>query len=109
MNTVAEVRYALSHMSLEDRHSIACWLEGYQEHEPLFLEVREPAIKDAEEPMYMSEGSISSLRRTVPRDTSTSMATCMRCAGPAWLTIASCLVCTLLWQIVSGMAPVRHS
>ena len=55
MNTVAEVRYALSHMSLEDRHSIACWLEGYQEHEPLFLEVREPAIKDAEEPMYMSE------------------------------------------------------
>ena len=55
MNTVAEVRYALSHMTLEDRHSIACWLEGYQEHEPLFLEVREPAIKDAEEPMYMSE------------------------------------------------------
>jgi Uma2 family endonuclease len=55
MNTVAEVRYALSHMTLEDRHSIACWLEGYQEHEPLFLEVREPAMKDAEEPMYMSE------------------------------------------------------
>jgi Uma2 family endonuclease len=55
MNTVAEVRYALSHMSLEDRHSIACWLEGYQDHEPLLFEVREPAIKDAEEPMYMSE------------------------------------------------------
>jgi Uma2 family endonuclease len=55
MNTVAEVRYALSHMTLEDRHSIACWLEGYLEHEPLFLEVREPAMKDAEEPMYMSE------------------------------------------------------
>ena len=55
MNTVAEVKYALSHMSLEDRHSIACWLEGYQEHEPLLFEVREPAIKDAEEPMYMTE------------------------------------------------------
>ena len=55
MNTLAEVRDALSHMTLEDRHSIACWLEGYQEHEPLFLEVREPAMKDAEEPMYRSE------------------------------------------------------
>jgi Uma2 family endonuclease len=55
MNTLAEVRYALSHMSLEDRHSIAGWLEGYQEHEPLLFEVREPALKDAEEPMYMTE------------------------------------------------------
>ena len=27
-------------MSLEDRHSIACWLEGYQEHEPGYFEVR---------------------------------------------------------------------
>jgi Uma2 family endonuclease len=55
MSTIAEVKYTLSHMTLEDRHSIACWLEGYQEHEPLFLEVREPALKDAEEPMYMTE------------------------------------------------------
>ena len=55
MNTLAEVRYPLSHMSLEDRHDIACWLEGYQEHEPLFNEVREPATKDAEDPMYMTE------------------------------------------------------
>ena len=55
MNTLAEVRYALSHMSLEDRHAIACWLEGYQEHEPLLFEVREPAIKDLEDLPYMTE------------------------------------------------------
>jgi hypothetical protein len=55
MKTLAEVRDALSHMTLEDRHSIASWLEGYQEHEPGYFEVREPAIADAEEPMYMSE------------------------------------------------------
>ena len=50
MSTIAEVQYALRHLTLEERHFIACWLEGYQDEEPGFSGVREPAVEYAEEP-----------------------------------------------------------
>jgi Uma2 family endonuclease len=55
MSTIAEVQYAIRLLNLEDRRFIACWLEGYQEEEPGFSGVKEPAVEYAEEPPYMTE------------------------------------------------------
>jgi len=54
MSTISEIKSALRTLSLDDRQVIAGWLEGYQEHEPLFGEVREPAVEYAVELPYMT-------------------------------------------------------
>jgi Uma2 family endonuclease len=55
MTTIAEVQYALRQLDLEERRFIASWLEGYEDEEKEFIGVREPALKYAEEPLYMTE------------------------------------------------------
>jgi Uma2 family endonuclease len=55
MSTIAEVQYAIRFLNLEERRFIACWLEGYQEEDPGFSGVREPALKCSEESLYMTE------------------------------------------------------
>ena len=55
MSTIAEVQYAIRRLSLEERQFIASWLEGYQDEEAQFVGVKEPALKYAEEPRYMTE------------------------------------------------------
>jgi Uma2 family endonuclease len=54
MSTISEIKSVLRTLSLEDRQVIAGWLEGYQEHEPLISEVREPAAEYAVELPYMT-------------------------------------------------------
>jgi Uma2 family endonuclease len=55
MFTIAEVQYALRRLDREDRYIIACWLERYEGEEPGFSGVKEPALKYADEPRYMTE------------------------------------------------------
>jgi Uma2 family endonuclease len=54
MSTIAEVQYALRQLDLEERQFIASWLEGYRDEEE-FIGVREPALRYAEESLYMTE------------------------------------------------------
>jgi len=54
MSTISEIKSALRTLSLDDRQVIAGWLEGYQEHEPLIGEVREPTVEYAVDLPYMT-------------------------------------------------------
>lgn len=66
MSTIAEVQYALRNLTLEERHFIASWLEGYQDEEPGFSGVRELAVEYVEEPLYMTEAEYLEFEQSSP-------------------------------------------
>ena len=45
MSTIAEVQNAIRRLDREDRYIIACWLERYEEEDPSFTGVQEPALE----------------------------------------------------------------
>jgi Uma2 family endonuclease len=66
MLTIAEIQYGLRLLTWEDRQFIASWLEGYQEEETEFIGVREPALKYAQEPLYMTEAEYLKFEENSP-------------------------------------------
>jgi Uma2 family endonuclease len=66
MLTIAEIQYGLRLLTLEDRQFIASWLEGYQDEETEFIGVREPALKYAQEPLYMTEAEYFKFEENSP-------------------------------------------
>jgi Uma2 family endonuclease len=66
MLTLAEIQYGLRLLTLEDRQFIASWLEGCQAEETEFIGVREPALKYAQEPVYMTEAEYLNFEENSP-------------------------------------------
>jgi Uma2 family endonuclease len=66
MSTIAEVQSSIRRLDREDRYIIACWLESYEGEEPGFSGVKEPALKYADEPRYMTEEEYLAFVETSP-------------------------------------------
>jgi Uma2 family endonuclease len=67
MSTIAEVQNAIRRLDREDRYIIACWLERYEEEDPSFTGVQEPALEYSDPLLYMTEQEYLAFEESSPK------------------------------------------